>query len=163
MRLRMDELFEILGAVYGWCFSKYDGGSICLKYWPAADKKFSPWPLSRRPIIILAGYMSRNRGRHWDRKRRWVMKYYIWKSIIDDMTCERCLELDGKVLSEEQIRTLHPPLHDKTKSLIDCRCVLEEIRVNIPKANGNLGRASKRCIFMLRRTVEKLGWTFEKK
>jgi len=85
----MQELLEYLGGVYGWCWFRlyeykvrYVEGwafhervpirdyAYTFKYWPAADNKFYPWILSRRPIIILAGYMSRNRGLHWDRKRR---------------------------------------------------------------------------------------------
>jgi len=87
----MMELFEMLGAVYGWCwverlemrqrFEHKEGLTVVHQdwyafreyswnflYWPARRKKFSPWILTWKPLIILAGYMSRNRGLHWDRK-----------------------------------------------------------------------------------------------
>lgn len=65
----MDRLLEILGGFFGWCYSNYDGWGYMLKYWLAEEKTFYRWILSNRPLIILAGYMSRNRGLHWDRKR----------------------------------------------------------------------------------------------
>ena len=89
----MHELLELLGGVYGWCWIErlerrtrirnennivvtyfelwaVREYSWCFLYWPAEEKRPCRWILSRRPIIILAGYMSRNRGLHWDRKRR---------------------------------------------------------------------------------------------
>ena len=84
----MKELYEMLGAVYGWCWIRlyeykvrYVEGwafyervpirdyAYTFKYWSAEEKRPCRWILSRKPIIILAGYMSRNRGLHWDRKR----------------------------------------------------------------------------------------------
>ena len=89
----MHLLLEELGAVFGWCKAvmiESHNRIICkdgmtrvvvermlviehywtLLYWPATEKTFCRWILSRKPLIILVGYMSRNRGLHWDRKRR---------------------------------------------------------------------------------------------
>lgn len=63
-------MLERLGAVYGWCWLKCSQGySWRLLYWPAAGKVFYCCVLSRKPLVIRSGYMSRIRGLHWDRKR----------------------------------------------------------------------------------------------
>ena len=36
-------------------------------YWSAYEKIFLRWILDRSPFVIRAGYMSRSRGRHWNR------------------------------------------------------------------------------------------------
>lgn len=55
-------LFKKLGAVL------YENG-YRVRYWPALEKSFYRLIIRKKPDIILAGYMSRNRGLHWDRKR----------------------------------------------------------------------------------------------
>jgi len=48
---------------------------------------------------------------------------YQWSAILDDKTCERCTELDGKNFkpSDPQLDALRPPLHP------NCRCILVAI------------------------------------
>ena len=42
-----------------------------VKYWPAtAIGPAGPQVLLRRPVVILAGYMSQSRGLAWDRRSR---------------------------------------------------------------------------------------------
>lgn len=66
----MDRLLEMLGGFFDWVWSRHLRQYLwCLLYWPFVEKYFYHWILSRKPIIILAGYMSRNRGLHWDRKK----------------------------------------------------------------------------------------------
>jgi len=51
-----------------------DLGAIVLNgqlvYWRAADQRIPIHVRDRRPVVILAGYMSEARGLHWDRKRQ---------------------------------------------------------------------------------------------
>ena len=63
----MMELFEFLGARYGWCW--YDEYYWSILYWPAPRRYVVRPVLLNRPLTILSGFKSRNRGRHWDRKR----------------------------------------------------------------------------------------------
>ena len=65
----MDELYGMLGAVYGWCWIALLREYVYrLKYWPV-ELKIIVWLCRcRRPLVIRAGYMSRSRGLHWDRK-----------------------------------------------------------------------------------------------
>ena len=66
----MDYLLEKLGGFFDWVWCKHcKEYHWLLLYWPAVEKSFYRWILSREPLIIMAGYMSRNRGLHWDRKR----------------------------------------------------------------------------------------------
>lgn len=87
----MDNLFEMLGAVYGWCkrlVVTYRQRIICddgwtrvyvqryqineyswrLLYWPALIRRIRRPVLDRRPLVTRAGFMSESRGLHWDRK-----------------------------------------------------------------------------------------------
>ena len=36
-----------------------------LLYWRPKDRRISRYVRDRRPMVILAGYMGRERGRHW--------------------------------------------------------------------------------------------------
>ena len=69
----MEELFEMLGAFYGWCgleIMGYIEYVWLLLYWPVSGhNSMCKRVLSRRPLVILAGYMSNNRGRLWNRRR----------------------------------------------------------------------------------------------
>ena len=85
-----DELYEMLGAVYGWCHREKievhrriecEGMVVTtiieswlvneyvwfFLYWPAGPKRIVRPVVNRRPLAIRAGYMSRSRGRHWKR------------------------------------------------------------------------------------------------
>jgi hypothetical protein len=65
----------ISGPVFGWCYSRYDGPGIMLKYvLPVGSKQFTPQRRRLKRIGLWAGLMSRNRGihrtRNWDGNQR---------------------------------------------------------------------------------------------
>lgn len=88
----MKELFELLGARYGWCWVEYleysrriepEHGMVIVEteinaireyswdflYWPAPkQRRFINPVISNKPQTILSGFKSRNRGRHWNRR-----------------------------------------------------------------------------------------------
>lgn len=72
MKSSMDKLLESMGAVYGWCWCKYQGMYVWrMLYWPA--EKVGVWGPQRArlpPAFILAGFMSQHRGLSWDRRSR---------------------------------------------------------------------------------------------
>ncbi|MBA7667775.1 hypothetical protein ES703_75873 [subsurface metagenome] len=72
----MDELDEILGAVYGWCWCKHFGAYIWkLLYWPALGiYGESPQVSAVRAGGFWSGFMSEARGLRWDRKSRYGIK-----------------------------------------------------------------------------------------
>jgi len=39
-----------------------------LVYWRANDKRVARQVRDRRPLVVRAGYMDRERGRHWKRR-----------------------------------------------------------------------------------------------
>jgi len=53
-------LFESFGAVL-------DENGFSIAYWRPAVCRVLKQVMDRMPIVILAGYMSRERGRHWKR------------------------------------------------------------------------------------------------
>lgn len=67
----MNELFEMLGATYGWCgiwvmdWKEYTWDFL---YWPSSEQYFLRWILPRKPLVIMAGFMSRARGRRFNRR-----------------------------------------------------------------------------------------------
>ena len=51
---------------------------------------------------------------------------YKWCAIVDDRTCDKCAELNGKLLTAEDIQSsVHPPLHGGKLKEDKCRCYLE--------------------------------------
>jgi len=60
-----------LGAVVGWCHSRYDGWGLMVKYWRMPPLLRPARFDVRRPrrLRYFAGVMSHHRGRHWNRKR----------------------------------------------------------------------------------------------
>lgn len=55
--------------IFGWCFSKYGGWGVGLKYvLPAYPKDLFPQRDSTRRHGFYSGHMSRNRGRHGDQR-----------------------------------------------------------------------------------------------
>lgn len=56
-------LLQKLGAVLGGAY-----GNQRLLYWPAKRQSLPKWIIDRRPLVVLAGYMSRARGIHWKRR-----------------------------------------------------------------------------------------------
>ena len=72
----MDELFQTLGAVYGWCWCKllreYHWRML---YWPVTVAGLrGPQKRWLRRLFILAGFMSQHRGLSWDRRSRKGLK-----------------------------------------------------------------------------------------
>ena len=57
-------LLQKLGAVLGGAY-----GNQRLLYWPAKRQSLPKRTIDRRPLVVLAGYMSEARGIHWKRKR----------------------------------------------------------------------------------------------
>jgi len=70
--VKMDDLYESLGAVYGWCWSKqFREYAWRLLYWRMLEFCGEPPQLSAvRAGGIWSGYMSEARGLSWDRKSR---------------------------------------------------------------------------------------------
>lgn len=61
------------------------------------------------------------------RKNKKIEKKYKWNTIIDENTCPVCLELNGKMLTKEEIKNLSPPLHHPDgEDKRECRCYLTE-------------------------------------
>jgi len=74
MRYSYDILYAALGGHFGWVLVPSEYTMVWVwhfLYWPNRDRVRVPViVLLRIPLVILAGYMSRSRGLHWDRKRR---------------------------------------------------------------------------------------------
>lgn len=94
----MKELYEYLGAVYGWCCLEYivwetvfvPGSGLCmticepryrkeysrsLLYWPVLEFSGNPPQVSKvRAHGIWSGFMSEARGLSWERKSRYGKK-----------------------------------------------------------------------------------------
>jgi len=76
----MDDLYEYLGAVYGWSWCKHCRENIWkLLYWPALEFCGEPPQNEILGAEICAGgfwsgFMSEARGLSWDRKSRYGKK-----------------------------------------------------------------------------------------
>jgi hypothetical protein len=56
-----------------------------------------------------------------------MSKIYRWDTMDDEMVCPKCVIMEDCLLTEEQIKTICPPLHKKCEGHNhDCRCVLVE-------------------------------------
>lgn len=58
-------------------------------------------------------------------KRKWR---YKWNAILDKYTCPICSEMDGKILTEEEMRKSRPPLHGLDENNRGCRCYLTLVK-----------------------------------
>ncbi|MFB0523933.1 MAG: hypothetical protein ACETVZ_00205 [Phycisphaerae bacterium] len=72
----MAALYETLGAVFGWCWSKHlREYSWRLLYWPALEFCGEPPQITAiRAGGFWSGFMSEARGLRWDRKSRYGIK-----------------------------------------------------------------------------------------
>jgi len=74
--VKIVDIDEFLGAVYGWLWNEYLGIYLwSLKYWPVLEfSGESPQVSAVRTGDIWSGFMSEARGLSWDRKSRYGKK-----------------------------------------------------------------------------------------
>ena len=58
-----------------------------------------------------------------------TQKRYRWNCVCDEGSCNECMEMSGKILTEEETKKTSPPLHkpDNAMHLRACRCFLSEV------------------------------------
>lgn len=70
MRIDICEV-DSLSAVTGWCWIDYHRYSVfCLKYWRVMTFAGPVQNKTTRRHFYTTGLMSRNRGKHWNRKSK---------------------------------------------------------------------------------------------